>query len=419
MAVLNAVTSIKAPTQEQSNFRHFVAEVAWFGIAFPATSRFLQIYAIRLGADADLLAWMAALPALILLVSASLGERWLRRYTDSSRAMLLPSLGFRLSFLLPALTPFMPAHLQPWWILLSIALPAIPQGIASVTFLVLFREGVSQKLIEPLLSKRMVAINATLAVSGLVMGLWLEKTPFPLNYQFIFVFAFIAALISMWHLQKVRVIPELAASPSRAQVSPVNPWRSSAFQIVAFIIVLSFVSFTVNLPFVNLHLTKNVGATEGFMGLYALVELIAAASMGAFTHRVVERTGNRLMIALMMLATGLSALIVATTTYLPLTLVAAGLGGAAWTGVNIGIFAFFSETTPTEHKARFTTAYNQIIFLSMFIGPFIGKALQNWGISLVTLLVIGAFLRMTAGILIQIHFRSWISRALHKKLYLR
>jgi MFS family permease len=412
MAALNAVTSVDASSQEQSNFHHLVVEIAWFGIAFPATSRFLQIYAIRLGADAELLAWMAALPALILLISASLGERWLRRYRDSTRATLLPGLGFRLSFLLPALTPFVPASFQSWWLLLSIALPAIPQGVASVTFLVMFREGVSQKLIEPLLSKRMMAINGALAASGLAMGLWLEKTPFPLNYQVMFIFAFAAALISHWHVCKVRVIPELAVRSMTSHQASVNPWRSQAFQVVAFVIVLSFASFTVNLPFVNLHLTRNLGASEGFMGLYALVELVAAAGMGALTHQVVQRTGNRLMIALMMIGTALSTLIVATAAHLPLTLLAAGLGGAAWTGVNIGIFAFFSETTPAEHKAPFTTAYNQVIFLSMFVGPLIGRALQYGGSSLVALLVTGAFLRLIAGVLIQMHFRVWLRRAL-------
>ena len=76
-----------------------------------------------------------------------------------------------------------------------------------------------------------------------------------------------------------------------------------------------------------------------------------------------------------------------------------------------GIFAFFSEMTPAREKSAYTTAYNQVVFLSIFIGPIIGKLLSNTGMPLVTIILVGALLRLSAGVLTQMHPRAWFARA--------
>ena len=38
-------------TTERTNFNHWVIDIAWFGLAFAATNRFLSVFAIRLGAS--------------------------------------------------------------------------------------------------------------------------------------------------------------------------------------------------------------------------------------------------------------------------------------------------------------------------------------------------------------------------------
>lgn len=90
---------------EQSNFHHFVLDIAWFGLALAATTRFLSVYAIRLGATPVDLGWISSLPALVLIISAALGGWWMRRYGDPVKALFMPGLGYRLMFLLPALVP--------------------------------------------------------------------------------------------------------------------------------------------------------------------------------------------------------------------------------------------------------------------------------------------------------------------------
>ncbi|KAB2856956.1 MAG: hypothetical protein F9K46_13545, partial [Anaerolineae bacterium] len=69
-------TSESGPSVERENFNHLVQDIGWFGLALPATTHFLSAFAIRLGASASLLGLMAAIPALIVLISAGLAGRW-------------------------------------------------------------------------------------------------------------------------------------------------------------------------------------------------------------------------------------------------------------------------------------------------------------------------------------------------------
>jgi len=405
-------------TLEEANFHHLVLDIAWFGLALPATTRFLQVYAIHLGAGAAELGWMTMLPAIILLASASMGSRWLTRYNDSVRAVFWPSLMFRLQFLLPALTPFMPKAFQPTWLILSLSLPAIPQGISSVVFLVMMREAVPDEQVTPLLCRRSLALNIAVGLSGLALGAWLEMVPFPLNYQFMFGLAFILALVSLWHVMKIHVLPASAPRPTRVE-SGINPWRSPKFQQVVFITAVIHIAFFSVFPLTPLHLVNQLNASEVFMGVYALSELAAGAGAALLAGRIAARIGNRSMIALSMTGTGIGSIMVALAPSLAFTLPAGAILGASWTAAGIALFAYFSETTPAEDKARYTVAYTQIVFLATFLGPLIGTGLRNAGINLAAVILVGALLRLLSACLIHFHPLTWMERALHVEFFTR
>ncbi|NWG17786.1 MAG: MFS transporter [Chloroflexi bacterium] len=395
-------------TQEQSNFHHLILDIAWFGLAFPATNRFLSVYAIRLGAEANELSLLTSLPAIMLLLSASLSNWWMSRYTNTLKALFWPQFGFRLSFLLPAFTPFMPVDFQPIWLVLSLTLPAIPQGVASVVFLVMIREAVNEKRVTPLLGQRSLILNATVGLSGLALGVWLEKAPFPFNYQAMFVLAFLLTMVSMWHVTQVRLLP--LPAPIMTADPAANPWRSPDFLRVGFVCGIAHIAFFSVLPLLPLHLVNNLDAGEGFMALFGLAELAAGAVMAAFTIRLAQWIGNRQVIALALIGTSLGALIVALAPSLHITLLAAALTGGSWTAAGIALFAFFSESTPLEQRSRYTTAYTQIIFMGTFVGPMIGSGLYNLGINLVVIILAGAALRLLAALLTQMHAPGWFRR---------
>lgn len=403
------------PEVARANFHRFVFDVAWFGLALPATARFLPIYAIRLDASAALLGLLAALPAIVQLITSGLASRWRRRYPDSVAALFWPSLGFRLMFLLPALTPFFPPAWQPLWLVVAITLPALPQGVAGVLFLVLMREGVEPNQLPALTSRRSLIFNLTVAAGTLLLGAWLELVAFPFNYQMMFVAAFACSLVSM--VMVLRVQP-ISAEPLPAPGQPVpRVWRDMTFRRVATVTALTHMGFFALVPVIPLRLVNDLGADEGFLSIFALFELAAAAITASQTARIVRRIGSTAAIALGITGTGLAALVLALAPSLPLTLVSGALSGAAWTLAAISVMNYFYENTPPDRLTPTTTAWNQVLMLSIFVGPLVGSQLASTSLGVPAVLLLGAAARVLIGAVCALEMGGGSLR--HRRLALR
>lgn len=384
------------PTQQQ-NFHHLVMDIAWFGVALATTSRFLSIYAIRVGASPLHLNLLASLPALALLLGTLAGVQWRARYPDSVRAVFWPALGFRLMFLLPVFTPFLPREYQAIWLILSVTLPAIPQGIAGIIFMGLMREAVADERVTALLSRRSLAMNMTLALSALAFGFWLEQAPFPANYQSMFLVAFAASIVSAWYVNRVSTQP-ISFSPKSKDGA--NPWRDRNFHGVALITAITHISFFIAFPMTTLWLMDYLGASEGFVALFGLVELLSAAAASAIMPRFVGRFGNRKMIALGMVGTALGMLIIALASSLPVTLISAAILGASWASVGVGVLGYFVQQTPINETTRYSTAFMQVLHISIALGPLLGNFLFELNQNVLAVLILGSLLRLAAGMLV-------------------
>lgn len=405
----------KMKSSEKANFNHLVGDIAWFGLAMAATSRFLSVYAIRLGATPVDLGWISALPSLIVLISATFGSWWVHRYGNPVRSLFWPALGMRFLFLLPAFAPLVPLELQPTWLILSVTIPALPQGIASVVFFTIMRGSISPEQMTRLLSRRQLAVNVCVAVAALAFGLWLKGAPFPLNYQVMFLAAFVFSLVSLWHCIRIRmespkpVVGETPEAAPAVKTSAAKPWRSPAFRRVAFVAALIHVAFFAIVPVTPLVLVKLLGADEAYMALFGMIELVGGAAASVLAVRLTKRIGTRSMISVAMMGTAVSALIIALAPNLWLGLVAAIISGASWTAAaGVGLFTFFMDNAPAdEDLAPYSTAYQQVIGLAVFVGPMVGSLLANSGVSLILIMALGAIARLIAAPLID---RSLLAR---------
>src|SRR5690606_28767776 len=124
--------------------------------------------------------------------------------------------------------------------------------------------------ITALMSRRSLIFNVTVAVGTLAFGVWLVEAPFPLNYQVMFLAAFVFSLMSYLNVQRVQALAPEPVTPEPGAVAPVKPWKSLAFQRVAFICIVMHVSFFTLSPIIPLHLVDGLGASEGFMSIFAV-----------------------------------------------------------------------------------------------------------------------------------------------------
>jgi MFS family permease len=399
---LNAIAKLDSPV-ENANFRNYVMEIAWFGLATAATSRFFSVYAIRVGATPIELGWMTSLPFIVLLISTTLSSWWRSRYTHTMKSYFWPSVGFRTSFLLPALTPLFPLRWQPVWLILSVIIPALPQGVSSNIFTGMMRDSIYTERQTTLASKRTLWMSITVGIGVLIFGFWLENAPFPLNYQVMFLLAFALALISHAYVMRVNV-PQPPA-PVQVQVisSQAAPMRSPNFQRMVLVVVIAHLGFFALLPVIPLHMVKNLGADEGFMAIFGTAEIVASAIICLFTDRIIKYFGTRKTIAGTLAATGAAALVMATTRNLSITLAAGAIAGAAWTTTSVAMYGHFVEATkdiPTHDMTRYTTVYQQLVYIAAFIGPMVGSNLANAGVNLLIVMVVGATMRVVAGVVI-------------------
>ena len=386
-------------TVEQENFHHLVMDIFWFGMALPATTRFVAVYAIRVGATPQELGWLSALPALLLFFASLMGIWWQTHYDDAAHASIMPGLGFRFVFLLPALTPFLPPQWQPLWLIFALALPALPQGISSVIFFVLMREAVSQEMQTRLISRRFLAMNMTLGLSTYALGLWLSHAPYPLNYQMMFGLAFIASLISLWHVKQTRSIflSSSARQPFQWQSFKL-PLQNKRFRgVMSLAFGLNF-SFFLVFPLIPYYLVEELGANEQYMGLFVLIELVSGAGIATFVPRALDRTSNYLALPIGLMGLTAAVVAIALAPSLNYALVGAAFTGMSWTMANIGLYGCFSEQLPNQNMTPYTTVYNQIIAIAIFSGSLMGSYLTKFNIDLVTILLLGAGFRLLVGI---------------------
>ncbi|GAB4520915.1 MAG: MFS transporter [Anaerolineae bacterium] len=397
---MNATATYLDQSTERSNYRHLVMDIAWFGLALATTSRFLSVYAIQLNASAMELAWITALPSLVMMFSSSLAVWWRRRFTNTIQAMFWPSLGFRLSFLLLVFTPYLPVELQPWWLIVSVTLPAVPQGIGSVLFLVMMREAVQSERLASLVSRRSTAMNVTVAISAVACGFWLENVAFPLNYQIIFFLGFVATLVSLWHVQRVRLQSQIIPPPAPTE-RRTNSWRyPGAWKSAAMTMITHVVYFAI-LPLTPLYLVDEMGASEGFMAMFGLMELAAGAIMALFTGQMVRTIGNRSTAAIGMVGTAASVVFIAFAPALWMTLISAIVLGASWTAAGIGVFGYVNEQARGEGAGpAHMTVHLQTFALAAFVGPLVASQLVEWGVDLVAVLLLGAASRLVVGAMI-------------------
>jgi DHA1 family tetracycline resistance protein-like MFS transporter len=215
-----------------------------------------------------------------------------------------------------------------------------------------------------------------------------------------FLASFAFSLISLWHVIRIRLKP--VTLPAVDLKPALNPWRSRSFQRVAVIAAIMHIAVFTIVPVVPLHLVNSLGADEGYMAVFALLELGAGATASVLAPRIKDRLGTRPMIALAMVGTALGAIIIALAPNLYVALIAAVLSGGCWTaGAGVALFSLFVENAPDGDMTGYSTAYNQVIGLSIFIGPMIGSVLANSGVNLVVVIAFGALLRLIAAPLIE------------------
>lgn len=414
----------------RSNLKHLYADVFWFGVLAGSTLSFIAIYASRMNASVFQIGLLTAGPAIVNLFISLPAGRWI-----SSRPLVkvtfVSSIWHRLAYLVLIPLPLLAAQSsQIWLIILLYLIMSIPGTILAIAFNAMFAEVVPPDWRGQVVGWRNALIAIGIMVTSLTCGQILDRVIFPLNYQIVFGIGAVGALLSSYHLNKVKmVLPQPAANISVIPVtsSPII----NQFPTKRNWNLRSWLSFkgSRSLPVLRQNL---LGGSFGlFMIAYFSFYTVQHVPFPLFPQYYVHElhlmdseisVGNALFFIMMLIGSlGLNKvtiwfghrrllvysaflfcsfpLLIGLAKNANLYWVASFWGGGVWAILNGGLINRLMERVPVDDRPAHMAFHNLALNLGMLAGSLLGPILGT-AVGVRQALYISAGLRLLGAILL-------------------
>jgi MFS family permease len=384
-------------TVEDRNVWNLYLDITWFGVLSGVSSTFTTVFAVRLGASDALMGWLSALPALVnvlwLIPSARIIERQRRRMP------LLTLSGFlqRLGYLLVALVPFVLTHHRAQALVVVIALTSFPTAMAGVAFTSLLADAVPATRRARVVSTRNSLLAGVSTLTVLIGGKLLDLIAFPINYQILFIAAFLTSLISLHHVGRVRV-PEAVVAEPQARSRSLHRLTQSLRQVWSHqdFVRFSLSSFVFNwglyMPaaLYSIYKVKHLHASNAWIGLLTMVYNVTTVITYVRWGRFTTKRGNRQALLISSLGLVLYPTLTGLSPRLEPLLGVAVLGGLFSAGQTLALFNTMLQVCPAERRPSYVAIYNTLVNIAAFCAPLLGTFLSDRLDIRVALVIAGA-----------------------------
>lgn len=367
----------------EQNIWNLYLDVAWWGIANGVWITYLSVFAVRLGASAEWLGVLAALPALVNMIWAIPSARMVERAPRRLPLVLRVGLLQRLAWLGVALAPFLFTGQASVYAVVFIAgLTTIPSATAAVAFTSVMADLIPAQDRARVVSIRNVLLSATTTLTVLACGPVLDALPFPLSYQVVFGVSFLAAMMSLRHVGRLRVPEEVTIAHRERPKSWITASVRNAIREVAaakpfvkYVVSSLIFHWGVYFPtaLYSIYRVRNLGATDTWIGLLTMVDSVITIAFYIVWGRLATRWGNRKV--LIIGAFGMIAFPVLTgvATSLPMLLIPAAIAGMFTPAFNLAAFNELLAVSPAAHRPRFIAIYTSAVNAAAFVAPLAGS----------------------------------------------
>lgn len=372
---------------DDRNSLYLVMEMFWASILSSAAT-FNAAFAIRLGANNFEVGLLTSVPALVAVLVSIPAGRFLQQQSRRSPWIYGALMLHRAGFLLVALAPW-------------VNLPHISNGLLVVIILIMntftahfFNVGWTPLLAEVVPENRRAALFAarnivngiTLSIGGLLLGQWLTHSSFPGNYQIMYFVGFLASLVSMYYLVKLKV-PDSIPSPPRVQVKlPLKERVRSARQ--AFTNYPEFLAITRNTllhgiglwmaaPLYTLYFVRTLEASDGWLGINSMVASLGTIVGYGFWRWLMSRWGEPVTLKRTIVLIGLYPALVGLMPSLTPILLLSALNGLISPGVNLSHFNTLLRCIPAEARPQYNAMYIAVMNTFAFICPMLSVVIAD------------------------------------------
>jgi hypothetical protein len=211
--ILYRLLRLNPANNDDRNAFHLVIEV-FFAAVLAAAASFNGAYAIRLGASNEEIGLLSSLPALIAVAISIPVGRFLQGRARHKPWIAGSLMIHRSGYLLVALVPLLKlAGINQGSLAVALLITiSAPAHFFNVGWTPMLADVVPEEHRAAVFSARNIAANATTSVCVFLFGQWLSRMPFPGNYQIMYVFGFLVALLSQYFILKVNM-PEKTPLP--------------------------------------------------------------------------------------------------------------------------------------------------------------------------------------------------------------
>lgn len=418
---INVRLTRRAPA-EQSNVRHLYADILWFGVLVGGTQAFINIYAARLGASAFEIGLLTAGPAVINLLFSLPAGQWLHG-KSFIRVTFWSAIFNRLGYVAMVFLPWLFAEVVQVRVLVLITLlMSVPATIVAISFNAMFAELIPSEQRAEVVGKRNALLAVSMTTSALLSGQILGWIAFPHNYQIVFALGAAGAMLSAYHLGRLRKpAGETADLPRSAPGRMVTTggglgWlfrlRNGARPLLqtdllrgsfgrfllAYLLFYTFQYYC--LPLFPLAYVHTLKLSDKIISIGNSLFYTTMFLMSLRLSRLAARYGHRKLLAAS--ATGFSfyPLLLYLAAYTPILYwVASLVGGFVWSILSASLANRLMERVPETSRPAGMALHNLVLNLGILLGslagPFFGNQLGNQ-----SAILLGAGLRFLAGILL-------------------
>ena len=371
------------PTSVQArNWTLVQVDSVFIGIV-TASGTFLPVFLLRLGASANDVGLLTALPALTAFALAIPFGRFLQGRRNIvpwySRMRLVAWLSYATMAAVAALLPreqAIPVMLAVW------ALASLPSTAGLVAFPIVMDGAAGRDGRFDLLGRRWAIAGTSTAIAVALGGQFLDAIPFPANFELLFALISVAGVGS--YLQSSRiVIPDqvraasVAQAPARQRVS--NLWSlvmaNRSFVRFELRSLLYTATIGLSMPVLPLFYVHEVKAPDAWIGIIG-----AASSAGGVLGYLVARhlarqRGVGMILLPSMLAMALAPAILSAIGWLPAVAAIVFVMGVASAGVQLAMFDQLMHRVPSEHGVTFTSVDQSVQNVALVLAPNVGGLL--------------------------------------------
>jgi len=366
-----------------------------------ASGTFLPVFLLRLGASANDVGLLTALPALTAFALAIPFGRWLQGRRNIvpwySRMRLLAWLSYAAIAAAAALLPreqAIPVMLLIW------GLASLPSTMGLVAFPIVMDGAAGRDGRFDLLGRRWAIAGTSTAIAVALGGQFLDAVPFPANFEIFFALISVAGIGS--YLQSSRIVipdqlptPTMRAAPRRQRLGALWSLVLANRPFIRFELrsLLYTASIGLAMPVLPLFYVHEVAAPDAWIGIIGAATNAGSVLGYVIARQLARRRGGAMTLLPSMLAAALAPAILSIIGWLPAVAAVGFVIGLAGAGVQLALFDQLMRRVPVENGVTFTSVDQSIQNVALILAPNVGGLLAlvvGARVSLLVVALVGA-----------------------------